>query len=300
MALFHGSQVLLIISSNWTEEVSSYFFGKRNPASPSVSRIDIWHVIALIYASPKAVHRLIDAGVVMVPGKHTEESDKEQLFQKRLAERLESQNQFMWSLKEIPSFQIPREQSKLFADRYIEDPNLSDEEVERRALLDLTSFNFWTLFKRVHYEFRRAQRYGRPLSVLMVCIDHLQAVTTTLGLHAENTVILTTGKQLLSCLRDVDIAGRCRDDTFGVILPETPLSGAQIAAERIRTRIENMLIPFELSSFTATVTVSGSAIPGSAQAVDQLIGEAVQLLQKGIANGGNTVMFPPATPGEQP
>ncbi len=222
------------------------------------------------------------------------DDNKEQLFQRRLAERLEGQNQFLWSFKEVPTFEIPREQSKLFADRYIEDPHLSDEEIERRALLDLNSFNFWSFFKRVHYEFRRAQRYGRAVSVLMVSVDNLQSVANIHGLRAENAVVLETGKHLLSCLRDVDIAGRCRDDTFGVILPETPLSGAQIAAERIRTRMENQVIKFDVSQFTVTVTVGGSSFPGNAAAVDQLIGEAVQALQQGLSRGGNSVLF--ATP----
>lgn len=222
-----------------------------------------------------------------------DEDDREQLFQKRLAERLEGQNQFLWSLKEIPVFEIPREQSKLFADRYIEDPKLTDEEVERRALLDLTSYNFWSFFKRVHYEFRRAQRYTRPLSVLMVSIDQLQSVALQ-GLQVENAVVLSVGKHLLASIRDVDIGGRCRDDTFGVILPETPLSGAQIAAERIRTRMENLPIEYERAKFTMTVTVGGSAFPGSAGAVDQLIAEAVQSLQSGLAAGGNSVVL--ATP----
>lgn len=154
----------------------------------------------------------------------TEREEQELLFQKRLAELRARNNQFPWNMKEQPDFEIPAEQSKLFADRYIEDPSLSDEEVERRALLDLNSFNFWSFYKRLNYEVRRASRYKRPLSLLFVTIDKLANVVENFGLQGENAVILGTGRGLLGSVRDVDIAGRCRDDCFGVILPETPLS----------------------------------------------------------------------------
>ena len=71
------------------------------------------------------------------PKRLTMREEQELLFQKRLAELRARNNQFPWNMKEQPDFEIPAEQSKLFADRYIEDPSLSDEEVERRALLDL-------------------------------------------------------------------------------------------------------------------------------------------------------------------
>ena len=58
----------------------------------------------------------------------TEREEQELLFQKRLAELRARNNQFPWNMKEQPDFEIPAEQSKLFADRYIEDPSLSDEE----------------------------------------------------------------------------------------------------------------------------------------------------------------------------
>src|ERR1700679_700829 len=105
-----------------------------------------------------------------------QENEREQLFQKRLAELRARSNQFPWNLSETPDFDIPKAQSKLFAERSIEDPSLSDEEVERRALLDLNSYNFWSFYKRLNYEVRRATRYKRPLSLLFVTIDELDAI----------------------------------------------------------------------------------------------------------------------------
>ncbi|MBP9094801.1 diguanylate cyclase [bacterium] len=222
----------------------------------------------------------------------TEREEQELLFQKRLAELRARNNQFPWNMKEQPDFEIPAEQSKLFADRYIEDPSLSDEEVERRALLDLNSFNFWSFYKRLNYEVRRASRYKRPLSLLFVTIDKLANVVENFGLQGENAVILGTGRGLLGSVRDVDIAGRCRDDCFGVILPETPRGGAEIAAERIRTRLENLSVDYKASQILLTVTVGGASIEEGIDKPDQLIALTVEALQLGIRSGGNTVNFP--------
>jgi diguanylate cyclase (GGDEF)-like protein len=222
----------------------------------------------------------------------TEREEQELLFQKRLAELRARNNQFPWNMKEQPDFEIPAEQSKLFADRYIEDPSLSDEEVERRALLDLNSFNFWSFYKRLNYEVRRANRYKRPLSLLFVTIDKLANVVENFGLQGENAVILGTGRGLLGSVRDVDIAGRCRDDCFGVILPETPRGGAEIAAERIRTRLENLTVDYKASQILLTVTVGGASLEEGVDKPDQLIALTVEALQLGIRSGGNTVNFP--------
>jgi len=220
-----------------------------------------------------------------------ERAEQELLFQKRLAELRARNNQFPWNMKEEPNFEIPAEQSKLFADRYIEDPSLSDDEVERRALLDLNSFNFWSFYKRLNYEARRAARYKRPLSLVFVTIDKLARIVELHGLQGENAVILGSGRGLLGCVRDVDIAGRCRDDCFGVILPETPRAGAEIAAERIRTRMENLTVDFNGAQIVLTVTVGGASMDEILEKPDQLIAAAVETLQVGIKAGGNSVNF---------
>jgi len=221
-----------------------------------------------------------------------EKDERELLFQKRLAELRARNNQFPWNLSESPDFDIPKAQSKLFAERSIEDPSLSDEEVERRALLDLNSFNFWTFYKRLNYEVRRATRYKRPLSLLFVTVDNLARVVEEYGLRGENAVILSCGKVLLGCVRDVDVAGRCRDDSFGVILPETPRTGAEVAAERMRTKMEQLETLFEKDLLCTTVTVGGASLDDEVQTADALIALCVDALKLGIGSGGNTVNFP--------
>lgn len=212
---------------------------------------------------------------------------REALFQKRLAERRLEQNQFPWSTGggDSAEFDIPKDESKLFADRSIEDASLSDDEVERRALLDLTSYNFWTFYKRLNYETRRARRYKRDLTLLLVAVDGLHAISERYGLQCENSVILSAGRILLSSIRDVDIAGRCRDDTFGVILPETPVAGAEVAAERLRTKMEEHTIMHGLERISITASVGGTSLLETDKQTDVIVARAIETLKRSMAHG---------------
>lgn len=211
---------------------------------------------------------------------------REALFQRRLAERRAEQNKFPWSTGgDAEQFDIPKDESKLFADRSIEDSTLSDDEVERRALLDLTSYNFWTFYKRLNYEVRRAHRYKRELALLLVAVDGLHEVTEQYGLQLENAIILSAGRILLGSIRDVDIAGRCRDDTFGVILPETPGSGAEVAAERLRTKMEEHQVNHAMDRISITVSVGGTNVSESDRQADVIVARAIEALKRSMQQG---------------
>src|SRR6185295_871135 len=66
-------------------------------------------------------------------------TEKEILFERRLADRQSKQHRMAWQTGEIPKFDIPKTESKLLADKEVEDPNLSEDELELRALTDLTT-----------------------------------------------------------------------------------------------------------------------------------------------------------------
>lgn len=219
------------------------------------------------------------------------EGNKERLFQKRI-EALRTQNeQFPWTTGDDPRYEIPREDSKLFSDRDSEGKNISEAELERRALLDLTSQNFKTFYKRLNYELRRARRYARPLSLCLVGIDAFEEIGNRIGPEGKNAAVDGAGKVLLTSIRDVDIAGRCREDTFGVILPETPRPGSEVAAERIRTKLEKHVIPTAWQPFTITVSVGVSYYPEGVSELEEMFAQAAEALLANMRQGGNRVSF---------
>jgi diguanylate cyclase (GGDEF)-like protein len=64
-------------------------------------------------------------------------------------------------------------------------------------------------------------------------VDGLRDVNETRGYDAGDRLLLTLGELLLTRLRVTDIAARIGDDDFAVILPRTPLAGAESLAARI-------------------------------------------------------------------
>jgi diguanylate cyclase (GGDEF)-like protein len=184
------------------------------------------------------------------------------------------------------------EESKLHADRAVEG-NISDAELEHRALIDLTSlsFSFKLFYKRFHYEIQRASRYKRPLSMCLVAVDELEDIARVCGSHSKTAVIEHAARVLLRSIRDVDIAGRCREDCFGIILPETPVAGAEIAAVRIRTKMEQLEINDLNRPVQITVSIGGCSFPENGALVEELFAHTAQSLMSVVKKGGNSISF---------
>jgi diguanylate cyclase (GGDEF)-like protein len=230
------------------------------------------------------------------PGKppdQTRRTEKEILFQRRLADLQSKKQRLAWQTGEVPVFEIPRTESKLLADREVEDPNLSEDELELRALLDLTgrTCDFKTFYKRLNYEIRRAKRYKREVSLILVGLDQYEVLSLKVGAAARDAAIQAAARLLLGSIRDVDIPGRCREDVFGVILPETGGAGAEVASERIRTKMDAHELPRPFDNLAITVSVAVSHFPVHGETVEELFGNAVDALLWTMKRGGNAVMF---------
>ena len=83
-------------------------------------------------------------------------------------------------------------------------------------------------------EVERAARYGDPLSLLILDIDHFKRVNDTWGHESGDRVLKETGATLLRLLRPSDTATRMGGEEFVVLLPATALDDAVCCAERFR------------------------------------------------------------------
>jgi diguanylate cyclase (GGDEF)-like protein len=88
-------------------------------------------------------------------------------------------------------------------------------------------------------EFARAQRYGSPLSVLMLDLDHFKNVNDSYGHMVGDNVLSKAGQIIRESLRFTDIAGRYGGEEFCIFMPETDLEGAHIFAERLRQQLSS-------------------------------------------------------------
>lgn len=87
-------------------------------------------------------------------------------------------------------------------------------------------------------EIARIKRTGADLSVLMIDIDHFKQVNDTAGHSVGDQVLKCLAKVLVDNLRAIDLPGRLGGDEFAVILPDTPLIGAQQVATKIQSSLE--------------------------------------------------------------
>ncbi|MDD5011304.1 MAG: sensor domain-containing diguanylate cyclase [Phycisphaerae bacterium] len=93
--------------------------------------------------------------------------------------------------------------------------------------------NHRTFYETLEQEFRRCQRYGGQIAVIMVDIDNLKTINDTYGHRAGDAAIKNIGKKITTCIRKIDTAARYGGDEFAIIFPNTSISEAITAAERM-------------------------------------------------------------------
>ena len=131
------------------------------------------------------------------------------------------------------------------------------DERSREATTDvLTGASNRRYFSRhVAREFKRIQRYGGEMSVIMLDVDHFKGVNDRHGHAVGDEVLKEFARRIGASLpREVDWYARLGGEEFAVVLPQTGLSGAEIVAEKLRATIG--AAPIRTSSGPIGVTVS--------------------------------------------
>lgn len=95
------------------------------------------------------------------------------------------------------------------------------------------------LMERFEAELARSCRYDRPLSVMMIDLDHFKQVNDGYGHLAGDEVLVAAASVISRTLRGTDFVGRYGGEEFLAVLPETPLKGALDLAERLRSAMED-------------------------------------------------------------
>jgi len=114
-----------------------------------------------------------------------------------------------------------------------------ERELAKMALFDsLTgALSRPAFFQQSEKEFQRARRYHRPISVIMLDIDHFKRINDKYGHSAGDYVLQIFVEAIQDVIRSTDFLGRVGGEEFALLLPDTPLSAAHHLAERVRERI---------------------------------------------------------------
>lgn len=116
-------------------------------------------------------------------------------------------------------------------------------------------FNSRHFFNQLRYEVERANRYGHPLSLILLDIDNFKRYNDTYG-HLEGDKVLTVlADSMRENLRNIDSAYRYGGEEFTVLLPETGKENALVVAERIRKSFNNSAL-FPLAGTEVHMTIS--------------------------------------------
>lgn len=124
--------------------------------------------------------------------------------------------------------------------------NLLYEMVQSQAredsLMQIANLRYFNMFLAA--EVRRAQRYQRSLSILMIDIDDFKKINDAFGHQMGDEVLRHVARILKRNLRTEDMPARYGGDEIVVVLPETNERGALVVAERLRRQLENSVVRY--------------------------------------------------------
>lgn len=144
---------------------------------------------------------------------------------------------------------------------------------------------------RLEKEVDRSRRYGRPLSLVLLDLDHFKTVNDSHGHAMGDLVLQATAREMEGVSRDLDLPGRMGGEEFGLLLPETDAGGARTVADRLRLAIGRRMHepengePFRVTASVGVVTLE----PGTEWTLEQLIQRADEFLYRAKERGRNRV-----------
>ncbi len=111
--------------------------------------------------------------------------------------------------------------------------------IQRLATIDPVTgiSNRRHFFDRGQHEFLRADQFHRPLSIIMMDIDHFKSVNDNYGHAAGDETLVRLCKLLRTEIREIDLVGRYGGEEFTILLPETGQEAGVEVAERLRHKI---------------------------------------------------------------
>jgi diguanylate cyclase (GGDEF)-like protein len=123
-------------------------------------------------------------------------------------------------------------------------------------------YNHGSFHEKLAIELERANRYVRPMAVILLDLDNFKEINDRHGHTTGDRVLALVAGVLGAHLRKTDIAARYGGDEFAVILPETDLASAAVIAERISEGISKVRMDIggeSVISFTASVGYASCA-----------------------------------------
>ena len=155
---------------------------------------------------------------------------------------------------------------------------------------ELTSIFNRRYFNRIFQrEIKRAERYKRNLSILMIDIDDFKVINDTFGHLKGDDVLQATAQILKRNLRRADILFRYGGEEFVILLPETSLNNALRVGEKLRKAIQEhfAMTNYQINRHKITISIGISNFPMDGYSSEKLLEIADQHLYRAKSLGKN-------------
>ncbi|MHB8874009.1 MAG: GGDEF domain-containing response regulator [Myxococcaceae bacterium] len=153
--------------------------------------------------------------------------------------------------------------SALLVREYRKKLQAAEEELAQlRALDPVTGAGTYSQLKAsLDGELARSRRYGRPAAALMFGFDDYPALRYQLGRDKCDEFVSKMANEIRASLRGADRLFRMDADEFVILLPETDLNGAHIAAERLGKIVHNLEAEGRGGKLLVKVRIGGAVFP---------------------------------------
>jgi diguanylate cyclase (GGDEF)-like protein len=152
--------------------------------------------------------------------------------------------------------------------------------IERENIIDhLTGvYNRRYLDKKIASEAIRAQRYGMPLSMMMLDIDHFKAVNDRYGHQIGDHVLRSLGELLIKKVRVTDVVARYGGEEIAILAIQTVISDTFDLAERLCKAVEaSIMVPADENENREAIRITVSI---GVAGLDQHVFDSQDMIKK--------------------
>jgi len=148
-------------------------------------------------------------------------------------------------------------------------------------------FNHSYFYQQIDMEVRRYVRYGTSVSLVLIDIDDFKKVNDTFGHQEGDRILAAMGRNLADVARDSDICCRYGGEEFAVILPLTDIHVAGVIANRLRTKLAELLSD---GCTMVTVSIGVVSCDEKTRSSRELVKKADAALYQAKRSGKNRVV----------